>query len=256
MSETANPPERWRTERWQLLETPPWPAATNLAFDETLLAEHAAGRRPSVVRFWQWAAPTIVLGRFQETANEVDVPAAVAAGFALARRSSGGGAMLARPGAVLTYSLVFPARLVAGLSIVESYAACDAWCVAALRRLGVDAWHAPLNDIACPQGKIGGAAQARRGPAILHHAMLAIAFDNDELRRVLRLGRPRISPRGTPSADKQVAPLGPLAGLSAAALATALRNAAAEAFGAAESAPHAAEIAAAEDLATDPRWSA
>ena len=254
MLEPQRLPVSWRAEAWQLCRTPILPAAANVAFDEVLLDEFAAGRRSCVLRLWNWAAPTVVLGRFQTTSNEVDVPAAVAAGFQLVRRSSGGGAMLARPGEVFGYSMIFPAPLVAGLTIVESYAACDAWCVAAVRGMGVAARHEPINDIACPAGKIGGAAQVRRGGAILHHTLLALRFDNDLMRRVLRLGRPRREPRGTPSADKQVAPLCDLTGQTPEFLAARLAAEAAEAFAAAAAPPTPAELAAAAELGEDPRW--
>ena len=65
----------------------------------------------------------------------------------------------------------------AGLTIRQSYEVCEAWVVRGLRQLGVDAHHVPINDIACSEGKIGGAAQARRKGVVLHHT--TIAYDMD-----------------------------------------------------------------------------
>jgi lipoate-protein ligase A len=115
--------------------------------------------------------------------------------------------MFVQPNRTITYSLYLPERLVERLSIKDSYAACDAWSVGALRELGVDCRYAPVNDIAAPDGKIGGAAQARRHGWVLHHTTIAYEMDADEMKRVLRFGLERRNPRGTPSAVKDVSPL-------------------------------------------------
>jgi lipoate-protein ligase A len=166
-----------------------------------------AEKRPPTLRFWGWAAPAVVIGRFQSLQNEVDFAAASAMGVTVVRRTSGGGAMFVQPNRTITYSLYLPERLVGGLSIKDSYAACDAWAVAALRELGVDCRYVPINDIAAPDGKIGGAAQTRRQGWVLHHTTIAYELDADEMKRVLRFGLERRNPRGTPSAVKHVSPL-------------------------------------------------
>ena len=95
----------------------------------------------------------------------------------------------------------------AGLSFAESYQACDAWAVAALRELGVNAWYAPLNDITSEGGKIGGAAQARRAGAVLHHTTMAYDMNVPLMLQVLRIGKEKLSDKGVTSAEKRVAPL-------------------------------------------------
>jgi len=76
-----------------------------------------------------------------------------------------------------------------------------------LRELGVEAWYAPLNDITSAAGKIGGAAQARRGGAILHHTTMAYQMNIPAMLQVLRIGQEKLSDKGIRSADKRVAPL-------------------------------------------------
>src|SRR5262249_9819339 len=164
----------------------------------------AAGLRPPTLRFWGWASQAVVIGRFQSVRNEVDLEAAGEMGVEVVRRMSGGGAMFVQPGRTITYSLYLPPALVDGLSIRDSYELCDRWVVEAFRALGVNAWYIPLNDITSPEGKIGGAAQARRPNVILHHTTIAYEMSSAEMMRVLRLGRERISNKGTPSAAKQV----------------------------------------------------
>jgi lipoate-protein ligase A len=139
--------------------------------------------------------------------NEVDCEAAHAMDVTVVRRMSGGGAMFVQPDRTITYSLYMPEQLVAGWSIKDSYEACDRWAVECLCELGALAWYVPLNDITGPQGKIGGAAQARKPRVVLHHTTIAYELDNEEMRRVLRVGRERLSDNGIPSAIKHVSPL-------------------------------------------------
>jgi lipoate-protein ligase A len=192
---------------WQLLPEASLPPALHVALDEVLTAEVAAGRRSPTLRFWGWAAPAVVIGRFQSLRNEVDEAAAGPMGVTVVRRMSGGGAMFVQPGATITYSLYLPDPLVQGVSIRDSYQLLDGWAVEVFREIGVEAWYQPLNDITSAGGKIGGAAQARKPGVVLHHTTIAYEMDNDEMMRVLRIGRERLSDKGTPSAAKRVNPL-------------------------------------------------
>ena len=107
-------------------------------------------------------------------------------GFDVVRRISGGGAMLMAADAIVTYSLYVPASLVAGLTFADSYAFLDDWVLQALRSLGIEATYQPLNDIASPTGKIGGAAQKRLGSGgVLHHVTMSYDIDAEKMVQVL-----------------------------------------------------------------------
>ncbi len=149
----------------------------------------------------------MVLGRFQSVRNEVDEEAAARHGIEIVRRISGGGAMFIEPEGAITWSLYAPESMAAGMTFAESYRFFDAWVVEALRELGIDAWYAPLNDITSAAGKIGGAAQARRGGAVLHHTTIAYDMNLPLMLEVLRIGKEKLSDKGVTSADKRVAPL-------------------------------------------------
>ena len=190
-----------------MLTPSPLPAHVQVALEEVLLARLAGGRRAPTLRFWEWAEPALVLGSHQVIANEVDLEAAHALGFTVARRMSGGGTMIVEPGRTITYSLYAPESLVAGLSFVDSFAFLDAWAVECLRDLGVPAGYRPINDIVSPEGKIGGAAQARRRGAVVHHTAIAYKMDTAIVPRLIRIGRAPVSPRGVRSAAREVSPL-------------------------------------------------
>ncbi len=197
----------WVDHDWQLIHTQPQDPLEHMALDQVLLDEVAAGRRAPTVRFWEWASPAIVIGLFQSLRNEVDAQAAQAHGIDVVRRISGGGAMFIEPGNTITYSIYAPKSLVAGMSFSEAYAAMDAFALAALADVGIKAWYQPLNDITSEGGKIGGAAQAHRRNAILHHVTMAYDIDTGKMLQVLRIGREKLSDKGTTSAAKRVDPL-------------------------------------------------
>lgn len=198
---------RWRSYDWHLIPAVPRDPATNMALDAVLAERVGAGTRPATLWIWGWNAPCVVLGRFQSVRNEIDEEGARALGIGFVRRITGGGAMFIQPGGAITYSVIAPESLVAGLTFAASYAFLDAWAVESLRALGVDATYVPLNDITSSTGKIGGAAQARRGGAVLHHATIACELDTEQMARVLRIGREKLSDKGIASAAKRVSPL-------------------------------------------------
>lgn len=182
--------------------------AMHVALDEVISEEVASGRRPPTFRLWDWNAPLVVIGSFQSVKNEVDAESAAQYGIGVTRRVSGGGAMFMEPGNCITYSLVVPASLVEGLSFEQSYAFLDDWVLGALNELGINAHYVPLNDIASDKGKIGGAAQRRfASGAVLHHVTMSYDIDADKMLQVLRIGREKLSDKGTTSAKKRVDPM-------------------------------------------------
>lgn len=205
----------WRDYDWQLIQGPAVDPVVQMALDQVLSEEVGEGRRKPTLRIWEWEKPAVVIGSFQSVKNEVDLENAAKYGFDIVRRISGGGAMFMEAGSVITYSIYVPTELVQGMSFADSYAFLDEWVIIALRSLGIEATYVPLNDITSPTGKIGGAAQKRLGSgAVLHHVTMSYDMDGDRMVEVLRIGREKMSDKGTKSANKRVDPLRSQTGLS------------------------------------------
>lgn len=207
----------WSDYHWQLVHMGPQAPALHMALDEVLTAEVAAGRRAPTLRVWEWASPAVVIGSFQSLRNEVDPGGAAKYGMTVVRRISGGGAMFVEPMSTITYSLSVPESLVSGLSFADSYAYLDDWVLGALGDMGIKAWYQPLNDIATEAGKIAGAAQKRVAGgegAVLHHVTMSYDIDADKMLEVLRIGKEKLSDKGTKSAKKRVDPLRRQTGLA------------------------------------------
>ncbi len=198
----------WHDHQFEIIHEGPQPPAMHMALDQAISESVDAGLRQPTLRIWEWASPAVVIGSFQSLNNEVDLEGAKRHGITVVRRISGGGAMFIEPGNTITYSLTVPSSLVEGLSFEQSYAFLDDWVLGALADVGVKATYQPLNDIASPAGKIAGAAQKRLvGGAVLHHVTMAYDIDADKMLDVLRIGREKMSDKGTKSANKRVDPV-------------------------------------------------
>ena len=198
----------WADHTFDLIGPVTMDPAMHVALDEVLTREVAAGRRAPTLRFWDWDSALVVMGSFQSYVNEIDQEGADRHGIRVVRRISGGGAMFMEPGNCITYSLHAPTSLVEGLSFEQSYAFLDDWVMTALADVGIEARYVPLNDIASDKGKIAGAAQKRLAAgAVLHHVTMAYDIDADKMLDVLRIGREKMSDKGTRSANKRVDPM-------------------------------------------------
>jgi lipoate-protein ligase A len=248
---------RWKELPWRLLPERALAPALNVALDEVLTQRVMAGDAPTL-RFWRWSSPAVIVGRCQSIANEVDLEAAKSIGVQIVRRMTGGGAMFLQPHGAITYSLYIPESGLAGLTLRQSYEVCEAWVIRGLRSLGVDAHHVPINDIACGAGKIGGAAQARRGGVVLHHTTIAYDMNPGEMVRVLRIGREKLKDKAVTSAAKRVSPLVHQTGLAREAIVDHLFHAFRSAFGGTLSELSESELRDAETLVAEkyshPEW--
>ncbi|GEL95502.1 lipoate--protein ligase family protein [Cellulomonas composti] len=198
----------WADHTFDVIRTESLPPALHAALDQVLTEELAAGRRGPTLRFWEWDEPAVVIGSFQSLRNEVDLEAAQRYGITVVRRISGGGAMFMEAGNCITFSLVVPASLVDGMTFEESYAFLNQWVLGALADVGVQASLTGLNDISSPLGKLAGSAQKRVvGGAVLHHVTMSYDIDAAKMLEVLRIGREKVSDKGTPSAARRVDPV-------------------------------------------------
>src|SRR5690348_525546 len=145
------------------------------------------------------------------------------------------------------YQALMPS--VPSASITHSY--MDEWVIEALGTLGIKAWYQPLNDITSAGGKIAGAAQAHRGGAVLHHVTMAYDIDAAKMLDVLRIGREKLSDKGTTSAAKRVDPLRSQTGLPREAVIERMIATFRQRHGLADDVLRAGELARAEALARE-----
>ena len=204
---------RWSGLELDLIRDRPRQPAMQMAMDQALNDAVAQGRLPPTLRIWNWAAPAVILGRFQSLSREVHVERARSLGFTLVRRCTGGGTMVIQPDRAITYSLYLPLDFVKGADLIDSYRICDYWLVRGLRMQGIQAGWQGMNDIASPRGKMGGAAQRRlpagsRGPGgLLHHTTLSYSVDADLMAQVLNVDPEKFHDKAVTSVRSRVDPI-------------------------------------------------
>lgn len=198
----------WADIDFEVIRGPIVPPEVNVALDETLGQAVAAGERKPLMRVWEWTGTQVVLGSYQSYANELHQDGVDKHNVTVSRRISGGGTMYMKAEHSITFSLIVPTKLVAGMSFEQAYPFLDQWVMETLADLGVKAHYVPLNDIASDRGKIAGAAQKRWANGyLLHHVTMAYDMDTTAMLEVLRTGLDKVHDKGTRSAVKWVDPL-------------------------------------------------
>lgn len=190
--------------KWRVINEGSFSEPMHQALEQVLTERLDRGGMRPTLRFWYRDSPSVPLGRFQAFRDEVEEDYVEEKGIDVVRRITGGGAMFCEPGNVITYSIYIPGEEVSE-NVEKSYSQLDGFAVDALKGLDVDASYKPLNDIEHPDGKLGGAAQLRKKNAVLHHTTMSYNLDTEEMLRVLRIGKEKISDKAIESAEKRVA---------------------------------------------------
>ncbi|MEZ4706269.1 MAG: biotin/lipoate A/B protein ligase family protein [Caldilineaceae bacterium] len=201
---TPSPPKKIEPATWRLLiEDEPRSGPANMAVDHAIAEACAAGASLPTLRFYRWQPPAVSLGRHQPLA-EIDLDAAVAHGYDIVRRTTGGRAILHVD--ELTYSVAAPKgepRVQGG--VMDAYLRLSNALVAGLHLLGVPADKAGAEtkvskdvsaacfevpsayEITVGGRKLMGSAQSRRAGYVLQHGSLPLFGDITRLIPVLNL---------------------------------------------------------------------
>ncbi|MCC6124604.1 MAG: lipoate--protein ligase family protein [Pirellulales bacterium] len=168
--------------------------AENLALDEALLeTAEAAGRPLETLRFWEPAAPAVVVGRSSRLDDEVFLDVCRARGVPVLRRPSGGAAIVAGPGCLM-YALVLSYEKRPDLRPLENAhrAVLDAMA-AALDSLRPGVHCAGTSDLvvgdkncSIDNKKFSGNSARCRRTHFLYHGTLLYDFPLHEINRFLK----------------------------------------------------------------------
>lgn len=189
--------------KWRIINEGKYSEAIHQAIEEVLTRKIDEGNINPTLRFWYRENTSIPMGRFQSYTDEVQQEYVEENNIEVVRRITGGGAMFSEPGNVITYSIYTPRNKV-NKDIEQSYQELDSFAVQALNEIGVDVEYKPLNDIEHSEGKIGGAAQTRKGDAVLHHTMMSYDLNTKRMLKALRIGKEKVSDKAIKSAEKRV----------------------------------------------------
>jgi lipoate-protein ligase A len=169
----------------------------NLALEEYVLRQRFPGE--DCLLFYV-NEPSIIIGRNQNTVEEIDPEAVEARGIHVVRRISGGGAVYHDLGN-LNFSFITPyAR-----ERFNRYESFTRPVVAVLRELGVPAELGGRNDIVADGRKISGNAQFVSGDRMFSHGTVLVDTDLDVMPTVLTPKPGKVESKGHKSVRSRVA---------------------------------------------------
>ena len=187
---------------WRLLGGTGVGGAEGLAFDEAMMCRYGRGERPpspAALRLYDYRADCALVGRYQSTDDEVDLAYCASEGVEVARRPTGGGAIIMGEGQL---GVAIASRAQPGEGPRDTLRRFSVGVIGGLRALGVESGFRSKNDLEAGGRKIAGLGLYRdeRG-AVLFHASVLVDLDVERMLRVLRIPGAKLS-------DKAVARVG------------------------------------------------
>ncbi|MEZ4508805.1 MAG: lipoate--protein ligase [Eubacteriales bacterium] len=171
-------------------------AKFNFALEKYAIEELDVG--PSYFLFWR-TTPTLMIGRYQNTLAQINMPYARANEIDIVRRITGGGTIYTDPnGWQFSFIVRNP-----GERRIE-FSEFTKPILAALHSLGVDAQFSGRNDLTIDGKKFSGNAQYVRHDVVLHHGSLLFDTDLEALVRALNVDDEKIVAKGIQSVRQRV----------------------------------------------------
>lgn len=166
----------------------------NMALEEYLITQTPDDSE--WLMLWQ-NQPAVIVGRHQNTAEEVNQDFARENHIAVVRRMSGGGAVFHDLG-----NLNF--TFVVNLSGDHSFARFARPVLDALQKLGIAAELSGRNDLTIKGRKFSGNAQFIGKKRLLHHGTLLFDTDLDIMQKVLNVNPDKMASKGVKSVSSRV----------------------------------------------------
>lgn len=163
------------------------------------LEEYAARTLPADDYFFSWiVAPTVIVGRNQDLAAEVDLDYCQSHGIDVVRRRSGGGCVFADLNNIML-SYITPS-----VEVQTTFAAFTRRVAAQLCAMGIDARAGGRNDILVADRKISGNAFYHLpGRSIVHGTML-YRTDMDMMSHAITPARAKLLSHGVQSVPSRI----------------------------------------------------
>jgi lipoate-protein ligase A len=189
--------------KWRIIHLEAHDAYTNMGIDESIMEAVRDRRASPTIRFYRWNPSAVSIGTFQGMDKEVNVQRCKDLGVDCIRRITGGGAVFHDFNGEITYSVIAPLQYFPQ-GIRESYQFICGWIISGLKKIGLDAGFAPINDINVDGKKISGNAQTRKQGVLLQHGTVLYDIDIKKMFSVLNVSAEKISDKMIKSAEERV----------------------------------------------------
>jgi len=174
--------------------------AYNLAFEEFVF--HNLCKDDTILLLWQ-NEPAVIIGRYQNTVEEVNTDYIEKNNVHVVRRMTGGGAVYHDLGN-LNYSFIIP-----DVAAEIDFKTFSRPLVEALAELGITAEHTGRNDVTVDGKKISGNAQFYNKRGLLHHGTILFDSQLDAVKDALKVKEGKISSKGIKSVRSRVTNIRP-----------------------------------------------
>ena len=149
--------------------------------------------------FFTWVvSPTVIFGRHQVMANEVNIPFCQANNIAMYRRKSGGGCVYADKGNLMVSYISTSPHIE---QVFQAYLDRMSDC---LRSMGYDAVKSTHNDIMVGEHKVSGNACFALPQATIVHGTLLYDVDFDALQQTITPSQEKLAKHGVQSVRQRV----------------------------------------------------
>lgn len=168
----------------------------NLALDEYALKNIDVGED----YFFLWQnEPAIIIGKNQNTLEEINPNFVVEHGIKVARRVSGGGAVYHDFGN-LNFTIITNVGDVSKVNFKKYVEPI----ITALKNMGIEAVASGRNDLLINGKKISGNAQRQSGGRLMHHGTLMFDVDIDTMVKALNVGEDKFISKAAKSVRSRV----------------------------------------------------
>ncbi len=178
-----------------LIQWPDTDASFNLAAEEYIFTN--LDKRQDYLLLWQNRS-AVIIGRHQNTIEEINQEFVKEHAIQVIRRMSGGGAVYHDLGN-LNYTLIVNTQ-----TSLYDFKLLSLPVVQALHNLGVNAEFTGRNDLVIDGRKFSGAAQMIKQGRLLHHGTLLFHSDLEMLQKVLTVKIDKIESKGIKSVRSRV----------------------------------------------------
>lgn len=172
----------------------------NLAFEEYAFT-HLFREEP-ILLLWQ-NEPSVIIGRYQNTVEEINTDYIEKNGIHVVRRITGGGAVYHDLGN-LNYSFIIPNE-----SLEIDFRTFSQPLVKALDAMGIRAEQTGRNDITVEGRKVSGNAQHVKKGRLLHHGTMLYDSGLDDVQKALAVKEGKIASKGIKSVRSRVTNIRP-----------------------------------------------
>lgn len=155
-----------------------------IALNDVVL-DYVSETKYGVISFTGWDTNCVNIGYSQKIKDVVNLEKCEEKNIKLVRRKSSGGVTFLSK-FDLCWGITVPEDYFKGKDLQEIYQYATSKVILALKEMGIESWHKPINDVMTKKGKISGSALRKDKGVIQIHGTLLFDVDKTLLNEILK----------------------------------------------------------------------